>query len=146
MADGRNYGQALLDPSVIYVKLIAALQQNGVGPHYAVHVTGHGWRKLMRLEQPFVYQITSVREPLPVFKFIAEHGPVSEREMYATFNMCVGFAIYVAPEQSQQCLALAKEAGYDAWIAGRVIKDGNRKAVEIQPLGLTYDAASLQVR
>lgn len=146
ISNGRTYGQALLDPSVIYVKLIAALQRNGVRPHYAVHVTGHGWRKLMRLEQPFVYQITSVREPLPVFKFIAEHGPVSEREMYATFNMGVGFAIYVAPEQSEQCLALARQAGYDPWIAGRVTKDGNRKAVEIEPLGLTYDAASLQVR
>lgn len=145
-SNGRTYGQALLDPSVIYVKLIAALQRNGLRPHYAVHVTGHGWRKLMRLEQPFVYQITSVREPLPIFKFIAENGPVSEREMYATFNMGVGFAIYVAPEQSEQCLALAKQAGYDAWVAGRVIKDGNRKAVDIKPLGLTYDAASLQVR
>jgi len=66
--------------------------------------------------------------------------------MYATFNMGVGFAIYVAPEQSEQCLTLARQAGYDPWIAGRVTKDGNRKAVEIEPLRLTYDAASLQVR
>ena len=47
--DGRPYGQVLLDASVIYVRFLSALQSAGLRPHYAVHVTGHGWRKLMRL-------------------------------------------------------------------------------------------------
>jgi phosphoribosylformylglycinamidine cyclo-ligase len=146
MSDGRSFGEALLDPSVIYVKLIAELQRARVRPHYAVHVTGHGWRKLMRLDAPFVYRIEQMRPPPAVFGFIAEHGPVEPREAYATFNMGVGFAIYVAAGDVSRCLKIAADAGYDAWKAGAVYQDGTRKAVEIGPLGINFNAETLQVR
>ena len=48
LADGRTFGEALLDPTVLYAPVIEALFAAGVRPHYAVNVTGHGWRKLMR--------------------------------------------------------------------------------------------------
>lgn len=146
IGDGRAFGEALLDPSVIYVRFIAALQQTNIRPHYAVHVTGHGWRKLMRLEEPFVYRIQNVREPLPIFQFIQQHGPVETREAYATFNMGVGFAVYVDPSQAERCVDLARQNGYDAWLAGSVHKEADRKAVEIEPLGIRFDGETLQVR
>ncbi|QOV87385.1 AIR synthase-related protein [Humisphaera borealis] len=146
LSDGRTYGEALLDPSVIYVKFVSALQRAGVPIHYAVHVTGHGWRKLMRLVEPFVYRIRVVREPQPVFRFIQRHGPVDEREAYATFNMGVGFAVYVDPGDVPAALELAKANGYDAWVAGEVCKQGDRKAVEIEPLNVSFEADSLKVR
>jgi phosphoribosylformylglycinamidine cyclo-ligase len=145
-AGGRSYGEALLDPSVIYVKFVAGLQRAGIKPHYAVHVTGHGLRKLMRLDEPFVYRVTDVREPLPIFKFLMRAGPIDVKEAYATFNMGIGFAVYVSPGDVQACLRVAKETGYDAWIGGTVHKDGNRKAVEIEQFGITFDAESLKVR
>jgi phosphoribosylformylglycinamidine cyclo-ligase len=143
---GRSYGEALLDPSVIYVKFVAGLQRAGVKPHYAVHVTGHGLRKLMRLDEPFVYRVTDVREPLPIFKFLMRAGPIEVKEAYATFNMGIGFAVYVSPADVPMCLRVAKETGYDAWVGGTVHKDGNRKAVDIESLGITFDAESLKVR
>ena len=144
---GRTFGEALLDPSVIYVRFIAAAQHQGIKPHYAVHVTGHGWRKLMRLEEPFVYRITDLRPPPPpIFDFIQSHGPVDPREMYATFNMGVGFAVYLDPASVGPCVNLARDIGYQAWLAGTVVKDASRKAVEILPLGITFDADSLAVR
>ncbi len=146
IADGRAYGEALLDPSVIYVKYVAALQQAGVPIHYAVHVTGHGWRKLMRLAEPFVYRISEVREPLPILRFIQQAGPVDTQEAYATFNMGVGFAVYVAAGDAERAIQIARTAGYDAWIAGEVRKERDRKAVEIPSLGISYGAESLQVR
>jgi phosphoribosylformylglycinamidine cyclo-ligase len=66
--------------------------------------------------------------------------------MYATFNQGVGFAAYVAPELVEQTLAVAKAAGYDAWRAGTVKKEGARKAVTIPSLGLAYEGHTLQVR
>ena len=146
MADGRPYGEALLDPSVIYVRYIAALQAAGLRPHYAAHITGHGWRKLMRLAEPFVYRMTDVGRMTPVFDFIRERGPVDLREAYATFNMGAGFAVYVDPSQVGQCLEIAGATGYTAWLGGRVAKEGSRKAVEIEPLGITYEGETLQVR
>jgi phosphoribosylformylglycinamidine cyclo-ligase len=146
LTDGRTFGEALLEPSVIYVKLIAAMQSAGIMPSYAVHVTGHGWRKLMRAHEPMVYRITEVRETPELFKFIARHGPVTEREMFATFNMGVGFAVYVPPPHAEAAVQVARRCGYDAWIAGELVRDGNRKAVEIAPAGITFDADTLQVR
>lgn len=146
LRDGRTYGEALLDPSVIYVRYIAALQAARVRPHYAVHITGHGWRKLMRLEHPFVYRISQTRPPPPVFEFIMASGPVSVQEAYATFNMGAGFAVYVSPGDVDACLRLSRESGYEAWVAGHVEESAGRKAVEIEPLKLTFGADSLQVR
>lgn len=144
--DARTYGEALLAPSVIYVAFVRECQRRGLKLNYAAHVTGHGWRKLMRLEEPFVYEITAPRPAPALFQFMAQAGPISEREMYATFNQGVGFAAYVDPRIEESVLAAAKAAGYDAWLAGRVKKDGTRKAVEIPSLGLSYDGETLQVR
>jgi phosphoribosylformylglycinamidine cyclo-ligase len=142
----RTYGEALLDASIIYVNFIATAQRLGLPLHYAAHVTGHGWRKLMRLPDPFVYRINDVRPPPAIFKFLMQAGPIDLREAYATFNMGVGFAVFVAASDADRCLGCAKDSGYDAWIGGTVIKQVNRKAVEIIPLGLTYEADTLKLR
>jgi phosphoribosylformylglycinamidine cyclo-ligase len=146
IGDGRLYGEALLDASVIYVRFIAACQQAGLHLHYAAHVTGHGWRKLMRLEEPFVYHIDRVPVPQPVFDFIMRQGPVDLREAYATFNMGVGFAVYVDAADAARCVEIAVRNGYVAEQAGVVRKEGSRKAVEIGPLNITFESDTLQVR
>jgi len=60
--------------------------------------------------------------------------------------MGAGFAVYVDPADAATCIRLATEAGYEAWIGGLVEKQGNRKAVELIPLDITFDADTLQVR
>ena len=100
----------------------------------------------MRLAEPFVYRMTEVRPPLPIFVFLMKAGPIDLREAYGTFNMGVGFAAYVAPEDADRCVKLATAAGYEAWTAGTVQKQGERKAVEIVPLGITFDGETLKVR
>lgn len=144
--DARSYGEALLAASVIYVDFVRQCQQAGVKLNYLAHVTGHGWRKLMRLDEPFVYEITAPGEAPALFKFLMEAGPVDLREAYATFNMGIGFAAYVAPEVADEVLEAAKATGHDAWRAGTVRKQGTRKAVVIPALGLAYEGDTLQVR
>jgi phosphoribosylformylglycinamidine cyclo-ligase len=146
MADGRAYGEALLDASVIYVKFLAAVQKAGLKLAYAAHITGHGWRKMMRLAEPFVYRLTEIRSPLPVFEFMMERGPMDLKEAYGTFNMGVGFAAYVAAKDAGRCVQLAEAAGYTAWVGGTVRKEGQRKAVEIVPLGITFEGDTLNLR
>ncbi|HEX3358948.1 MAG TPA: AIR synthase-related protein, partial [Tepidisphaeraceae bacterium] len=146
MSDGRTYGEGLLDASAIYVRFIAECQRAGIKLNYAAHITGHGWRKLMRLDKPFVYQMTELAPLLPVFEFIQQHGPVDVREMYATFNMGAGFAVYVDENDVEKCLLVARQTNHFAWIAGAVSKQGDRKAVEIAPLGITFEGETLQVR
>lgn len=143
---GMSLGDALLAPSTIYVGFVAECQRRGIRLNYAAHVTGHGWRKLMRLEEPFVYEITAPRTPPPLFSFLMKSGPVAAREAYATFNMGIGFAVYVAPGAAAGALEAARVSGYDAWIAGSVRRDSGRKAVSIPSLGLEFESDTLQVR
>jgi len=144
--DSRTYGEALLAPSVIYVAFVRECQRRNLKLKYAAHVTGHGWRKLMRLDEPFVYEITAPRPAPALFRFMAQAGPVSEREMYATFNQGIGFAAYVDAQSADAVLAAAKASGYDAWLAGTVRKEGSRKAVTVPSLGITFEGDTLQVR
>ncbi|MSU64795.1 MAG: phosphoribosylformylglycinamidine cyclo-ligase [Opitutus sp.] len=144
--DPREFGEALLAPSVIYVAFVRECQRLGLKLNYVAHVTGHGWRKLMRLEEPFVYEITSPRPAPPLFEFMIEAGPIECREAYATFNMGVGFAAYVSPRNVGAVLAIAQATGYDAWLAGQVKKEGRRKAVVVPAFGLTFEGDTMQVR
>jgi phosphoribosylformylglycinamidine cyclo-ligase len=55
---------------------------------------------------------------------------------------------YVTPEapQADAMVSAARACGHEAWIAGKVKKDGTRKAVTTPALGLEYAGSTLQVR
>jgi phosphoribosylformylglycinamidine cyclo-ligase len=145
LSDGRIYGEALLDPTIIYVPFIEDCFNEGVEIHYAVNITGHGWRKLMRATPSFVYIIDHIPAPHPVFSFIQEHGPVDDREAYANLNMGAGFALYVRGSDVEKVLAIAPRLGMSALRAG-TIESSQVKKVVIRPLGLEYLGSTLGVR
>lgn len=143
---GRSYAEVLLDPTIIYVPLIRDCQKEGIRIHYAVNITGHGWRKLMRPTQPFAYVIDRVAEPEPpIFRFIQEHGPVDDAEAYGNLNMGAGFAIYLAPTDVRKVIALATGLGFKAWHAGQ-IEPAKEKRLVIRPKNLEYLGSTLQIR
>jgi phosphoribosylformylglycinamidine cyclo-ligase len=145
LSDGRLYGEALLDPTTIYVPLVEDCFNEGVDIHYAVNITGHGWRKLMRATQPFAYIIDHIPVPHPVFSFIQEHGPVDDQEAYANLNMGAGFALYVRESDVRKVLTIAHFLGMPASRAG-TIESSKVKKVTINPLGLEYLGSTLGVR
>jgi phosphoribosylformylglycinamidine cyclo-ligase len=141
LPDGRTYGETLLDPTHIYAPAIERLLDAGVEIHYAVNITGHGWRKLMRAPQPFRYVIDDLPWRPAIFDFIQERGPVDEREMFGTFNMGMGFAIFVSPRQLNRVLSTLKMADVIGHIEASYAKE-----VVINSLGITFSADTLQVR
>ena len=60
--------------------------------------------------------------------------------------MGAGFAAYVGPGDVPACLAAAQAVGITALLAGRVVKEGRRKAVEIEPLDIVFDSDILKVK
>lgn len=146
LSNGQTYGAALLQPTTIYVPVIETCLSNNVELHYAVHITGHGWRKLMRATEPFVYVVDNPGEPQLLFRFIQEHGPISDEEAYGNFNMGAGFALYVPANQALRVIELAASHNVKAWVGGHIEKRGNQKKVIITPKGIEYAADSLAVR
>ena len=142
---GRNlptYGEALLEPTLIYAELINACQIAGIRIFYAINITGHGWRKLMRANQPLTYFIDKIPTPQPIFDFIQGNGPVTIREMYQTFNMGAGFALYVNPADVPQLLEIGEQLNLKPIDAGE-IKEGPRQVI-IDPIDETYTELDLR--
>jgi phosphoribosylformylglycinamidine cyclo-ligase len=144
LADGRSYGEALLTPTHLYIKLVRSLMEAKLDLHYMVNVTGHGWRKLMRANQDFTYLMNFVPSPQVEFDFIQKQSGSSDEDMYGNFNMGAGFAIYLPASQAEQVVSFAKRAGLQAWIAG-LVKEGPKRVV-IEPKEITFEGESLGVR
>ena len=145
LADGRRFGEALLDPTVLYAPVTEALFAAGVRPHYAVNITGHGWRKLMRHPAELALRRSAACRPCrPCLKFLQTQGGMSARDAYGTFNMGAGFALFVARADVAATIGVAERAGLAAWHAGDVA--AGAKSLVIEPLGLEYAASDLHLR
>jgi len=140
---GRGFGEALLDATPLYIRLVEAVHEAGIDLHYAVHVTGHGWRKLMRAERELSYIIDVLPQPPPVLKAIQQWANLSDADAYGTFNMGAGFALFVPEAQAAAAVQAASAAGWTLVNAGRITA-GPRRVV--LPNGVTFEAESLQIR
>jgi phosphoribosylformylglycinamidine cyclo-ligase len=144
IADGRTYGEALLDPTPQYAPLVENLQVAGVPLHYAAHITGHGWRKVMRAARELTYVIRRIPPVPPVLTFLQQHAELSTQEAYGTLNMGAGFALYVPSSAVEQAVQVGRQSGFELLHAGEV-QAGHQRVV-IEPLGLVFEGDSLQVR
>ncbi|MBI4036454.1 phosphoribosylformylglycinamidine cyclo-ligase [Candidatus Daviesbacteria bacterium] len=143
LSDGTTFGEALITPSTIYSKFVEeAVHQTEI--HYAVHITGHGFRKLMRASKNFTYVIKKMPKPQPIFKLIQQYSSSSDFDMYGSYNMGVGFALFVPPKSVDKIITIGKKMSIPALDAGYVEK-GPRKVV-IEPLGIEFRGESLQIR
>jgi phosphoribosylformylglycinamidine cyclo-ligase len=144
VAPGLSYGDALLAPTVLYSPITEALYQGGITPHYCANITGHGWRKLLRHPAAHAYRIHTVPEVPPVLRFIQHHAKQDDREAYSTFNMGAGFALFVKAEHAQRAVAVARDQGMNAIVAGRV--EAGPKRLVIEPLHIEFGDDALHLR
>ena len=144
IAPGLGYGQALLAPTTLYSPVTEALWAAGVPVHYAANITGHGWRKLLRHAKVLTYRIHTLPPVPPVLAYITEQAGHDAEEAYGTLNMGAGFALFVPAEHAQACVRVAQAAGVPAWACGTV--EAGPKELLIEPLGVRFSGASLQLR
>jgi phosphoribosylformylglycinamidine cyclo-ligase len=132
------YNEALV-PTVNYARLINEMIRREITPSYAIHVTGHGWRKMMRAKRPFTYHITKTLSAHPIFAHIQSLGNVAKDEMWGT-----GFVLIVRPEVVGDVLLAAENTGYIAKKIG-VVQDGTKQVV-IDPVGVVFSDKDMQLR
>jgi phosphoribosylformylglycinamidine cyclo-ligase len=147
MSNNRTFGEALLDPTFIYSRFVEKCLKANMNIHYAIHVTGHGWRKFMRAPQPFRYVLDlPVPRPL-VFDFIQEHGNIDDREMFKTFNMGIGFALIVPESDENAVFQLGRQEKIDVGPIGRVLPaKGQESCVEIEWADIVFKGSELDIR
>ena len=121
---GRSLGEALLEPTRIYVKPVLALLKE-VAVKGISHITGGGFYENIPRSIPDGLGAKIDRSKvrvLPVFDLIAKKGGVSERDMFNTYNMGVGMSLVVAQEDAEKALAILKEQGEDAYLIGEIVE------------------------
>ena len=118
----QSLGDALLEPTRIYVKDVLALMK-AVKVKGLAHITGSGIPgNLPRCLPEGTRAVLDARrwKAPPVFELIQRLGGVAPEEMDSTFNMGLGLILVVAPADVSKALALLEARGVEAVEVGRV--------------------------
>lgn len=125
-------GEALIRPTIIYVKALKSVKDSGVIIHGCSHITGGGFYenipRMLPLNVSAVINKDSYDIP-PVFDLIKKTGDIAEEMMYNTFNMGLGMVLAVAKEDAKTTIDAIEKAGEKAYEVG-YIKSG-KKCVEL---------------
>ena len=122
--DGDRLGDCLLTPTQIYVKPILAALKAGLDLRGMAHITGGGLPENLPRCLPPGQSIAIDRESWvvpPIFQWLAQVGDISDRDLFHTFNMGIGFAAIVPPAQTEEALAFLEQAGCRSWVLGEVV-------------------------
>ncbi|HYH59196.1 MAG TPA: phosphoribosylformylglycinamidine cyclo-ligase [Thermoleophilaceae bacterium] len=120
-------GDALIEPTRIYVREVVGLLRSEVDVRGLAHITGDGFLNLGRLEAAVGYRITDALPPHPIFGLIAERGETPPEEMYEVFNMGCGLCCVVPADDAEQAATA---------LAGQVIGEVTDRAGVIEVAGL----------
>jgi phosphoribosylformylglycinamidine cyclo-ligase len=143
LGDGITFGEALLEPSVMYVGLVEALLKEEPPLRYISHITGHGLLKLMRPPRALTYRIDSLPDVPRVLSFMVEQAQMDAHAAYSTFNMGSGYALYCAAGAGERIVMIAQRLGLSAIVAGRV-EEGPRQVI-LGPVSVTFAGEELEL-
>lgn len=141
--DTHIMAEAIKNKTIIYSPLISEILSRNIKLHYASHITGHGWRKIMRSKRSFTYVIEKLPQVQPIFKKIQNKTGMSNQQMYSDYNMGAGFVLFTGKQDVGKILQICQKLGYQALEAG-YIKEGPRKVI-IKPLNIKFGTTSLQI-
>ena len=122
---GRTLGEALLEPTRIYVKpvlrCLEAANVKGIS-----HITGGGFfENIPRcLPDGLTAKIEkNAIRTLPIFSMLQSKGNIPEHDMFNTYNMGVGMTVIVAKEDADKAIA-ALDCG--AYVIGEIVSGEER--------------------
>ena len=122
---GRTLGEALLEPTRIYVKpvlrCIEAANVKGIS-----HITGGGFfeniPRCLPVGLTAKIDKAAIRT-LPIFSMLQSKGNIPEHDMFNTYNMGVGMAVIVSKETADAAIA-ALDCG--AYVMGEIVSGDER--------------------
>ena len=125
---GKTLGEALLEPTIIYVKALKEIKNSGVKIKACSHITGGGFYenvpRMLKEGTHAVIKKDSYEVPA-IFKMLAKEGDVTEQVMYNTFNMGIGMMVVVDEANAGNTMAAIMKSGEKAFVIGE-IKEGEK--------------------
>ncbi len=118
---GTTLGEALLVPTIIYVKALKSVKEAGVTVKGCSHITGGGFYENIPRMLPdginAVVKKDSYDIP-PIFKLLQKTGNIEEKMMYNTYNMGLGMVLAVDAADVEKTIAAIEAAGEKAYVVG----------------------------
>src|SRR5207244_6305687 len=113
---GRSFGEELLEPTQIYVKPVLEVTRR-LEVHGLAHITGGAFAKLDRIvgQARLGADIDQLPSTPGIFRIIQKKGRISDREMYRTFNLGVGFVLICPQKTENAIIRLFKQHGLTAF-------------------------------
>ncbi|KGE05274.1 phosphoribosylformylglycinamidine cyclo-ligase [Pseudohaliea rubra] len=131
--EGTPLGEALLEPTTIYVPAILDLcRRTRVGA--LAHITGGGLTENLPRVLPTGCHAridTGSWEWPAVFRWLAEAGNIDRGEMFRTFNCGVGMVACVPGAARDEALACLTAHGLTAWVLGAI--EGGDHGITLTP-------------
>ena len=129
---GTTLGEALLQPTVIYVKpVLAAIDAAEV--HGVSHITGGGLYdnvpRILPADVDVYFDVKDMPIP-PIFKVLVEKGKVDAVEAYRVFNMGIGMVWFVPKQEAEKALAICRECGFTANVVGEIAQGSKQVHVK----------------
>ena len=120
---GKTLGEALIEPTRIYVKALKAIKEAGVKINGCSHITGGGFYENIPRMLPegarAVLKKDSYEVPA-IFKMMQKKADIAEEMMYNTFNMGLGMVLAVNTEDVDTVIKAIESAGDKAFVVGNI--------------------------
>jgi len=130
---GPTLGQALLEPTEIYVKPLLNLM-GSIDVHAMAHITGGGLpdnvKRVLGKEHKAVVDPKTWQRP-EIFNWLADGGSIEDQEMWRTFNCGIGMVVIVDAANAQSSVDLLKRDGIDATQIGVIETSDGEAAVKL---------------
>lgn len=122
---GKTLGEALIEPTRIYVKALKNVKNAGVRIKGCSHITGGGFFENVPRMLPENVRAVIKKDSYPVpalFDLIQKNGNIEEHMMYNTFNMGLGMVIAVNPKDVDATMKAIEEAGDKCYVVGNIVE------------------------
>ena len=122
---GKTLGEALIEPTRIYVKALKNVKNAGVRIKGCSHITGGGFFENVPRMLPENVRAVIKKESYPVpalFDLIQKNGNIEEHMMYNTFNMGLGMVIAVNPKDVDATMKAIEDAGDKCYVVGNIVE------------------------
>ena len=125
---GKTLGEALIEPTRIYVHMMKSVKNAGVKVKGCSHITGGGFYENVPRMLPegkrAVIEKNSYEVPA-IFKLMQKKGQIDDQMMYNTYNMGLGMVLCVDPADVDKTLEAVKASGETPYVVGK-IEDGEK--------------------
>ena len=111
-------GEELLRPTHIYVAEALEARAHVPSLKAMVHITGDGFLNLARVQSEVGFVLDALPSPPAIFGHIGEYGAVAAEEMYAAYNMGIGFCLVTAAQDAARVIDIAAAHGREAHVIG----------------------------